>query len=235
MTGFVKRFWGAAVSIAGVLGLYLGAVAIQATFWFWLALIAALAIAATPSTLAFFRKHIRRYLDYPELADRVELMKSQIQRLETIAQETGASRDSLRDTGISEGHAQFLGFLLGNATSPPVLIGIHKSDERLMLVAQYSLGQKPMLQARFTLAVATMAESRGSVEVVNVNTANQRVLLKHCDNLAPAFWKHLHDRADFDTSAPNDVELIPYTLDKSVVDSLAAIGNQDPGAFLEGS
>lgn len=229
MKDFLGRFWAMAVSLAGLVGLYLGAVAVKLTWAFWAVVgLAVVASAVTPirkwltETRAVLRSH-------PALETEIASLRSQLASLRDELAEARESAHSQYLAGLDEGAARIVGTVLSADVAPPRILGIAERSGVVTLVGRY---QGPTLarRARFTVVASGTGEAKGAVAVHEIDEPRKLVYLKCVDPISQQFWTHLEQRMAYDSTAPKEVELVRYvhTGDQLVVDEVVAAEAVEP-------
>jgi len=212
---FLKRFWTLAVSLAGVVGLYLGALAVNLTKVFWIVLAVSVIVAGLPIA---FKKIIDigiRFRNYPALLLQSAKLQEEKEELATSLEESQKLTAKAWSRGLSEGRAQVLGSLLGIDVEIPKIVGIRSGQDDVLLIGQCTSDKMIRIGTRFVVE-SSFGDPRGIVEAIEQDEEKSLVFFKRIDNSAPIFWSHLQDRVQFDTSEPVGVQLAQYTLNKQL-------------------
>ncbi|WP_146167602.1 hypothetical protein [Micromonospora sp. MH33] len=211
MTNYLKRFWTVAVSLAGIVGLYLGAAQVKLLLAFWLVIGLSAVIALFWTGGKTLLEVLTRVRNYPRLLERAAQLQTEVEALTGAIEATKEESRTAAEAAIAEGRAQMLGAILSSTSEPPAIsiLGNHKGT--FVLIAKYE-HSRPEPQARFHVISSETGEVKGSVEVVHVDDSRRSVYLRCVDPQSPEFWQHLRSRVDYDASPPIGVELARYEL-----------------------
>ncbi|MGW5011277.1 hypothetical protein ACWEOR_04045 [Micromonospora chalcea] len=211
MTDYLKRFWTVAVSLAGIVGLYLGAVQVDLVpaFWIVMGLSALIALVWTGGNALI--EMVTRVRNYPRLLERAARLQTEVEALSGAIEANKEESQAATEAALAEGRAQMIGALLSSTAEPPTISVLGKFEGIFVLIAKYEQS-RPERQTRFHVVSSETGESKGSVEVVHVDESRRSVFLRCVDPQAPEFWQHLATRADYDASPPIGVELARYDL-----------------------
>ncbi|MPZ24995.1 MAG: hypothetical protein GEV12_00700 [Micromonosporaceae bacterium] len=205
MKAFLIRFWSAAVSLAGIAGLYIGAVAIDQAAAFWIVMAIALVVGGGPPVARKTLEWVSRIRTYRSLLARVAQAEISVEELRgSLAAASKEARDKW-EAGIKEGYARIRGMLLALEGEPPPLVAIGEADGAVVLIARRLHGNE--VGARYRVVDEYARETKGVVEAHEIDDESGTVLLRCVEALAEPFWRHLLFRAPFDTSPPWGVVL----------------------------
>lgn len=213
VTDYFKRFWVAMVSLAGILGFYVGAEAIRQVWTFWILVPLGALIALAKPTYALTSDFVGRIRSYPDLSKSVDALTIQLNNAMNDARSAKAAAAEKYDEGISEGEARVMG-MLGSLRAPiPELIGIQEFQGSVALVAKYGAESPPARQSRYTVISSTTGSIKGAVRIVHFDEARNFLLLNCIDAVQVKFWDHLAERAAYDDALPVDIQLTRYIHD----------------------
>lgn len=222
MADILKGFWTWALSLAGIVGLYLGAKQLNWVPVFWAVLVAAAILGVFPvAAKRAFEVH-SKVQSYPDLLDRVAKAETETEALRSQLLAATAAAEDARQAGILEGRAQVIGSILSEQTDPPRLVGIAEMDDTLILIGECS-SDPPSREARFAVIGQVVGERKGAVEVIHVDPLKQTVHLQCVEELNGKFWSHLRERVSYDASPPARVELVPYTVASAEIPGVEAV------------
>jgi hypothetical protein len=208
---FLKRFWAIAVSIAALVGAYLGAVPLHLVWVFWLACGVA-AIAASASLLIPRSIELAtRIRNYPILLERAGVQETEIERLQKQVSELQIDIDKRWSDGLNEGRQQIIGSVQAQAADPIALTGIALRQERLLIIATPE-GKQPNIGARYSVEVTLTGDVMGVVETRAYDEERKIIILECVDARVQIFWERLAQSATLDPTPPQGVGLIPYSL-----------------------
>lgn len=222
MKNFLTKFWAASASLAGIVGLGIGASSIH-TLWIFLIVIGISTVFAAIASGAVNNIGTRlldvgtRLRNYPKLLEQIADL---LERVRALQQETGrltAAAEESFIAGINEGRSQKYGQIMALLFSTiPRLTSISIRENSLVLLAEYEEGESaPSTGFRYKVMVKNTEDERGVVEVVSVNEANRSLVLNCVDRRVPQFWDHLESKAIRDPSAPEGIVLAKYSVPES--------------------
>jgi hypothetical protein len=211
--GYIKRFWTWLVSLAAVGGLYVGAVAIKATTFFWIAIPVALILAGIRPTLHGLGEIIVRIRNYPALLRRVAQAERQMEELESNGRNLKESAEDARKLGRKQAYSEFRGWIIALGSQPPKIVGIADDDGVIALVGEQPTELQPAVGARYSVRTSATGRYRGSVEISRIDAKTGFVLMRCIEAAAAEFWQHLIDRVSYDDSAPANIILDQYEID----------------------
>ncbi|WP_328466756.1 hypothetical protein OHA21_47130 [Actinoplanes sp. NBC_00393] len=216
MKDFLQRFWTWALSLAGVVGLYLGAAQLHWEPVFFIVVGVALALGAAPIAFKKIVDTATKLRDFSLLEQKASEGEQRVAKLTAELTQAEHRAKEIFLLGLKEGRAQALGALLSQEVPPPEIIGIAESQGQLAIFANFEpSGIVPQPGTRF-LVVGQVADAiKGAVEVVHVDELRQVVHLSCIEDFSPKFWSHLRDRAPYDESAPSKVRLETYEVQDS--------------------
>ncbi|MFU8855051.1 hypothetical protein ACNAW0_29410 [Micromonospora sp. SL1-18] len=210
MADILKRFWAWAISLAGIVGLYMGAEQLRWVPVFWWVLAAAAVLGVIPAAGKRAFNIYSKVQAHPSLMEKVATLESETEALrEKLAAAKKAAKESLQ-AGILEGRAQVIGAVLSEQVEPPRLVGVAETDGTLLLIGECR-SDIPQKEARFTVIGQVVGEKKGAVEVIYVDQLKQSVHMQCIEETIPRFWSHLRERVSYDPSPPARVELVAYT------------------------
>lgn len=198
---FWGTFWGFVVALAVVGGMVLAALAIDALWAFFVLLGTAFVLTIGAKVAPLVRKYYGRIRDYPKLSVEVYSLREEIRILRIQAREE-------RRRGISEGQKQVLGAASSSFAKMPILVGVTKRNDQLLLAAT-ALGSPPVT-ARYFVQTKLLGEIKGVVQVQSYDGTRNIVFLELVESRVPQFWQQLEASAVLDSALPNDIELAPY-------------------------
>jgi len=218
---YLKRFWAVFVSLAGVVGLYLGAVQVKLTMAFWIVA----AISAFAALVSIGGKSLLEALaklrTYPRLLERAAQLETDVEALSSALNASKVELGEAREAGIAEGRAQIRGAILSSMTEPPSLTLLGRFQEIFVLIAKYE-ESRPYPRTRYLVVGSETGEVKGCVEVVHIDDAKKSVFLQCVDAQDSEFWEHLAGRAGYDASPPVGVVLARYETSEVVVTNAGA-------------
>ncbi|MFY1703538.1 hypothetical protein ACN28G_17660 [Micromonospora sp. WMMA1923] len=229
MKDFFGRFWTMVVSMAGLVGLYLGAVQVDLTWAFW----AVIGLAAVGTSVSPIRRWVAdtraRIRSYPAMEAESASLRDQLEALEKELADARASADERYAAGLNEGAARIVGTIMSADAKPPTIIALAERNGAVALVARYD-GSRPDRRLRFTVVASGSGEIKGAVGVLNVDESRRVAYLKCIDAISHQFWSHLEQRMAYDSSAPKGIELVRYIYngDRLIVDEVALTEAVEP-------
>jgi hypothetical protein len=225
MRDFLKRFWTVALTLAGIVALYLAALPLDLIWVFWAVVGLSAVVAGVTVVGPALLTLATRIRDYPRLLKTAAVSKVETESLRTQVRGLKSDIATRWEEGVAEGRQQVIGGILATRSDdPPELTGIDvASDGTLVLVAKLT-GSSAPVGARYRVEVRSTGANRGVVEVIGVDNGRGKMTLACMHSAVQAFWDHLADRASFDSSPPSDVELVPEMVE---IDSLVT----DPDVY----
>ncbi len=212
VVAFIRRFWLSAVSVAGLVGLYLGAEAVDKVRVFWFTVAVAAVVAAIPTGKPLLDKAFdlrAKVRSYPGLVARVATLEAELERAKKMSEALEDQTRNRYQDGILEGRKQFLGiFFSGQVKTVPKIIAISLRDAGLILVAKSSNGATLTRGTRFNVEVEATGEVKGAVEAIQVE--NDVAYLACVHQTVLEFWAKLEERAPADPSPPLGIRLTRY-------------------------
>jgi hypothetical protein len=208
LRSFFKLFVGTLLAIAGIVGLYLGAVTVSLEWVFWAAIVIALMVAGiTRIVPALFRAY-QKIRAFPGLVRQNAAYKADLDSKDQTLTNLKSSLQDAQERGVAEGRAQVMGIMLA-ASAPNVrIVAIATVDGEVVLIGESD--SEPRVGSRFHVIDSATGQMRGSVEVRSFDAQRSSIFLHCVDPVNVRFWEALLDRADADTSPPHGTELAPY-------------------------
>jgi len=213
MGEFAKRYWAAAVSIATVVGLYVGAVAIHLVLAFWIVMLGSLVIAGGPIAGRRALDYANRIRNYDVLLKRAAASEEDATVLRERLDAERRSTSAVFVDGIIEGRKQAIGAILSGLAAPATLLSISKRDDGLVLAAKFEDGNSIANGTRFALAVAGTGDVRAVVEVFEFDEAKRIALMTPAPPIDTEFWRQIAERAETNPDPPTSLRLEPTRLD----------------------
>lgn len=211
MQEFLKRFWAIAVSIAALVGAYLGAVPLHLVWVFWLACGIAVIVAGASLILPRSIELATRIRNYPILLKRAGVQEDQIQQLQKQISELQISAVNRWSEGLSEGRRQVLGAIQAQAADPITLTGVVIRQEHLLVIATPE-GKQPNVGSRYFVEVTLTGDVMGVVELRAYDEERKIIILECVDPQVPVFWERLRQSATLGSTPPQGVDLVPYKI-----------------------
>lgn len=199
---FWGTFWGFVVALAVVGGMVLAAIAIHALWAFFVVLGIAAVLTIGVKTAPLIRKFHGQIRDYPNLSAEVYSLREEIRIMRLQATEE-------RRRAVLEGQRQILGAIMSHSTKTPILVGVTKRNDQLLLAATPS-GSPPAASARYFVRTKLLGETKGIVQVQSYDGTRNLVFLELIESRVQQFWQHLEASAILDSALPDDIELTPY-------------------------
>ena len=213
MKAYFVRFWGLAATLAGIAALYVGAVAIQKTIYFWIVVIASALIAAIKPGFKAIADMAIRFRGYPRLLTRVAVAEDTIEQLKNQLSDAQDYATEARRLGLAEGRDQTLGSILSIGLADlPEISGIADESGTIALVARYRKDVRPRTKTRFNVISRGTGEVKGIVEVSRLDEDRELCFLRCVQPTAEKFWEHLAGRVAYDESAPGNTMLERYVI-----------------------
>jgi len=208
MMTFMRRFWGIAVSLGTLVGLYVAAEDAKVLWAFWLVVIAATLVAVITGFGERALDLLVRIRNYPRLLRRVAELEEQVDAV--IAEESRVTRaaNGIWRAGWDEGQAAAFGVVAATLAEPPVLVSIANWSGELALVGSIN-GSCPAVGARYVVQVELSGETKGHVKVAEVNEEKMTAFLTCVKLTVPKFWTHLAERVAYESSIPDGLILLP--------------------------
>ncbi len=202
----LRGFGVAAGAIAGLGGFYLGAVAVDAE-WFFVVGIGLAAGFGFRHRLLWVPRALR---GYQPLLERVAELEERTQNAEEVAKRLPVREFVAYRSGLHEGRAQMTGAYLSRlAREMPELTAVTAGNGQLTLIGRVGPDSKLQVGARLRLVVAETGEIKGAVQAMKVNS-DGRVEMAPVEQTVPEFWRALEQRAVTDSSLPPGVSLSVY-------------------------
>ena len=211
MTDFLKRFWAVAVSLAGVAGLYLGALQVNLVEVFWVVLAASVLIAIASLGWKPAFRAVDRARNYPKILKRAATLELKVEGLLADLDSKTSEVNRSFQRGLREGRQQIFGLYFSLQAEPPRIELLGDLEGVFVLIAKFE-EQAPIIHARFDVTGSATGEKRGAVQVVHVDEEKSYAYLKCVEPISVEFWEHLMQRASFDASPPVGVELTRYSV-----------------------
>ncbi|WP_410666734.1 hypothetical protein [Amycolatopsis sp. cmx-4-68] len=202
MHSFVKRFWTWVVSLSGVVGLYLGALAVNLVWAFFVVVGISLAVGLAPKIYASARLVAMRLRNYPKLLERIALLEVMPQEKSVVAWRAG----------VNEGRAQAIGAVISVNVEPPQLTAISLLGEEVCLIVKFQVEPEMVQALQFNVTHVDTGEIKGLVRGCKVDSEKSIVYLQCVEATVPEFWSHLKEKAPYDPSPPAGFELSKVTL-----------------------
>jgi hypothetical protein len=214
MHDFLKRFWTAVLSVATVLGLFVGALAVHQLWLFWIVLVVGLIAGLAKPILRIAADVITRYRAHGALLLRVAHAEKSLRAATQAIAELRAEAGTEYARGIEDGIARSVGASLARGmTLMPQLTSISVQDGEVALMGRWDSAQlPPVIDSWLSVEVIGTGESKGAVRVIFVDPEARTVKMLCCEKSAPEFWRRLARRAPEDPAPPQGVRLRPYEL-----------------------
>jgi hypothetical protein len=208
---YLRNFFGLMVALAGIAALYVGAVAIQKTLYFWIVIGASAVIAGVRPGFKGLTEIAIRFRNYPKLLERVTRSESEVEQLNIRLRDAGDNASKAWMLGLKEGYARTMGAILSlELESLPEIVGIADDDGTIALMGQYGKDSIPQAKARFKVVSRATGDLKGMVEVTRTDDERSMCLLRCVSPIVERFWQHLAERVSYDESAPSNVVLERY-------------------------
>lgn len=211
MGDFLKRFWSIAVSLAGLVGAYLGAVPLHIVWLFWVVVGCSVVIAAITILVPRTIDIATRVRNYPNLLNRSAMLIDENERLKGQLATLQEKSLKMREEGISEGNRQVIGAIVAAGHGPLTLKGVALRQGHLLLIAE-SNGRGRVLHARYVLESELTGDVMGIVEVIAHDPDRKLITLECVNPMVRDFWDRLAENAVLDSSPPAGFRLVPSSI-----------------------
>lgn len=214
---FLTRFWTWLVSLAGVVGLYLGAVQLNVEVVFFIVAAVAILGAGIRPAVSWVVDVGTRYRNYPRLLEQVATLTTEVRNHHAASSVIPDATKEAYAQGVKEGTDRFRALIEGSIREPPALVGAKMSDggDIVELVARYSVDAEhhpPSKYARYRLEVYETGECFGILGVSRFNRNRSLVYLYCIEPLNEQYWESLAKVVVTDVSAPSGMVLTSYTM-----------------------
>jgi hypothetical protein len=211
MWKFLKIFWSTAVSLAALVGAYLGAVPLHIVWLFWLVVACSVVVAIFAVLIPRGIEIATRVRGYPKLLNRSAILTDENDRLKAQIRSLQAAATSGWQDGIKEGRWQVLGSITAASYGVLALKGVVMREGQLSLVAEAN-GSGQVIGARYSLESELTGDIMGVVEARQFDGSRKLIILVCVDPAVMAFWQRLGENALLDSSPPAGFRLIPYRI-----------------------
>jgi len=210
---YLRNFWGLVASLAGIAALYVGAVAIHKTLYFWIVIGAAAIIASIKPGFKGVAELAIRFRNYPRVLERVGTSENEMGNLRSRLQDAENDVNEAWRAGLKEGYDRTMGAMFSAELERlPEIVGIADDSGTVVLVGEFEEEFKPRTKTRFKVVSRGTGDLKGVVEVTRLDDARLVCFLRCINPISERFWEHLAGRASYDESAPNSVTLERYEL-----------------------
>jgi len=197
-----RNFWSATVSLAGLVGLYLGAIAVDLTWAFYAVIVLAAIIAGVHPLTRWAITIGIKVRNYQKLLDMIADLQAKVAAADTARDDVILLAENAWEKGVVEGRAQIIGAYTSSQFECPDIISIACVDDCPVLVTTMPSQPEHFVGARFRLVAVQTGETKGYVEVDRVDIVRSVVYMRPIVETVPEFWRHLRERAAYDHSAP---------------------------------
>lgn len=111
VTDYIKSFWAWLVSLAGIVGLYIGSIAVHLTKYFWIVVALAAALAGAKPIWTAVKEGSKRIRTYRSLVQRVAAAETKVEQLEAERKGFPDRIREERNAGFNEAWAEIEGSL----------------------------------------------------------------------------------------------------------------------------
>lgn len=206
---FAKHFWTTVLSLSGLVGLYLAAVAGKLVWSFWAVVAASVLVAGSIVFVPKLLDWANRAKKYESLLRSVAVAKDENANLKQELREAQAKIESRWSDGREEGIRRVIGCLMAQSAEVPTLTGIGiEEGEAVVLFARWTPRCAP-IGARYALLAKATGVTRGEVEVRDIDASRAVMTLVCVEATIARFWEALADDAEVHDAAPHDVYLSP--------------------------
>ncbi|MHA7274990.1 hypothetical protein ACX80O_00455 [Arthrobacter sp. Hz1] len=213
---FLKDYWSALAILAGIVSLYLGALAIDLVWAFWLVCVASLLWAFVKPSARLIKNVVNRYRNYGKLLRRAATAEVREKLLRIEVKQLQRDLPEEYKKGLEEGASRVVGAQLGQGLEPlPRISSITLIQGCIGFAAHFNAKATPIVGSWFTVEVVGTGESKGAVKVVEVRESEKVALLQCCEEVTPEFWEKLRLRVNEDPDPPRSVRLAVYQLSSS--------------------
>jgi hypothetical protein len=203
------RWWKWIVTLAVVLGAYLGAAA-EHEAWLSGAMVGvALVLAIVAVVVTKVRRAVRqlreRLRKYPELEAEVKVLREELaeSRSQVNADKERAEKENRR--ALVRGRNEAIGIVRAASNPMPVLRAVVKLDAQLLFLADTKARAGSLTGALYSIKSALTGEIKGIVRVRGAGNAPGTVLLECQDSWVIPFWEHLEEKAEINSAVPDRV------------------------------
>lgn len=226
---FLNRFWSAALSLSGLVALYLAALALSLVWVFW-------AVLGTSAIYAFVRviaprglTYIEKVRNYDSLLEQAARSQTEVQRLHNDLKEVKADLTGQAAIALAEGRKELLGALLaGQASVTPSLLGLDLVGTEVVVIASWTTDGGPAVGARYAMETKASGSLRGILEIVEVDREAGRARMACIKQVSEPFWLHLQEQAEINSNPPTDVLLSPTKVESGDLAVLTTVQENEP-------
>jgi hypothetical protein len=211
LSRLLKNFFLVLAWLAGVVGLYMGALSVKLVWAFWLTVPAAVLIAILLTYGRRLFEWANRVKNYPVLVKEAADERVRAERVETQLARLTKDVANAYGAGLEEGARRVYGGIRAMSCQQLDVVAAVAHNGTLAIIAT-GVNNLPMVGARYEVVSTTMKTPFGVVEVREVDVVRKRVILPVVDATSAPFWEHLSDRVGYDESPPANVTLRPAAM-----------------------
>jgi hypothetical protein len=215
---FLKRFWGAALSLLALVGGYFGLNQADLGWVIFPIAGAAVLFALARPTWDTYKK-LRHY---PTLVERMKSAEGERSEYVTEAANLREHAERQLQAGRQEGRNEVLGAILATGASPPEIIAMSMEGEQVVLIASHDPDAPLKKGARFEVQLIATQEVKGVVEVDEVNADAGVVRLLCVRRSVGPFWDAMERRAVEEATLPDGYTLVPTRYSVPPTNQIAA-------------
>jgi hypothetical protein len=167
---FLTVFWSAVISLAGLVGLYLSAEAVNRTRLFWYVISLGVIVGCTPLATRLIRRLaelVKKGKDYDRVLQQLAVQQTALEERNENVKELESQATKQFAAGVLEGQKQIIGAEITTQIGEmPKLIALAQDRGRAVLVARHNEPDGVPLGARFLVEVQGTGSIKGAVEVI---------------------------------------------------------------------
>ncbi|MFJ8792710.1 hypothetical protein [Streptomyces sp. NPDC102462] len=203
------------MAFAGIVGSYITAASVHATWAFWLvgggALTYATVVVLIPRGYKRSVEYTNRITNYPRLLEINAKMKEEKEHLLAELIKKSEEEGTEYERGVREGIRKAGGIVGAYSTETPKLTGVMKESGGVVLIAKCS-GRPPQPGARYLVILKLSNSIKGIVEVRSEGHSSKSVHLVCVSVLDDDFWLTISEKAELEEDLPPSVALARYRL-----------------------
>ncbi|NUV62790.1 hypothetical protein [Streptomyces sp. CAI-85] len=212
---FWKTFGTAVLTLSGLVGTYVTAESVGATWAFWIIGAGALAYASVavviPRAYRMSVEYTNRITKYPTLLRVNAELQERNEALSVLNEEALRERTLEYEKGVREGIGRAWGTVAALVAEVPEISRVIKDSGAVVLTARCS-GEPPQPGARYLVTMRHSNAVKGVVEVRQVGHSRRSVQLLCVKPVDEDFWIRLAEKAEFEEDVSQSVQLVRYQL-----------------------
>lgn len=229
MKRFLAMFWGTVVSLAGVVGLYIGAAQIGVLWAFWLTLAISVLVAGGASLGPRAIEVAMRFRNYPTVLARVVDLEKELDEAKEVLQEKTRLSEESYSRGVGDGHREMLGAIKASIAGELAISEVVMEDGRIFIISRFTNRRNLAIGARFNLQNSITGEIKGAVEIEKIREDRGMAYLGCVSVNVPEFWEKLTEHASLESAPPRGLALVPCDIPAIEPPVFGAPGNSSSG------